>query len=213
MSRNDSICCQFLRTLIRTRVFAVTVGVAVLNVMAPINAQSQVSDTATLIAVAVLALPESMRAEATVVRKTSSGVVTLRPGSNGMICTNASSGDTVLAYCFKESFYALLKRADELSKQLDSPDNGKLVGGAMEKEIKQGKLTLPAQPTVGFAMRGPISAYNPVTNAASREIKRWQMIQVPYATGKALALPEQHSPDMPWVMAAGTWMAHIMIEH
>ena len=57
----------------------------------------------------------------------------------------------------------------------------------MDKEIKAGKLPLPAQPTVGFAMRGPINGYNPATNAANSEIRRWQMVQLPYATGRPSA--------------------------
>jgi hypothetical protein len=130
-----------------------------------------------------------------------------------MVCTNASTRDTFLAYCFNESFFALFQRATELSKQLGVPDNSKPVTDAVEKEIKDGKLTLPRETTVGFSLTGPMTGYNPATNTVNADIKSRQMIQVPFATGKTLALPEQSSKGMPWVMAAGTWMAHIMVEH
>ena len=58
-----------------------------------------------------------------------------------------------------------------------------------------------------------MTSYNSATNTVADDVKSWQMIMVPFATGKTLALPEQSSKGMPWVMAAGTWMAHIMVEH
>jgi hypothetical protein len=161
-----------------------------------------------------LPLPEHLRADATVIKTASDGTATiLKKGSNGMVCTNASSPETFSAFCFNESIFALLNRATELSKQMGSPDTSKAVTDAIEKEINAGKLNLPSQTTVGFAMRGPINGYNPATNTTGAEIKSWQMIMVPFATGKTLALPEQPIKGVPWVMAAGTWMAHIMIEH
>ena len=38
------------------------------------------------------------------------------------------------------------------------------------------------------------------------------MVIIPYATGASLSLPEKESGGMPWVMSAGTVMAHIMID-
>jgi hypothetical protein len=37
------------------------------------------------------------------------------------------------------------------------------------------------------------------------------MVIVPYATGASLSFPEKESDGMPWVMDAGTFIAHIMI--
>jgi len=62
-------------------------------------------------------------------------------------------------------------------------------------------------------MRGPLSGYNAATNTVSGEIKAWQMVMLPYATGASLSLPDKPNANMPWVMNAGTWAAHIMIEH
>jgi hypothetical protein len=178
------------------------------------TSEAQTPDATSRIVAAALPLPEHLRADATVIATADDGTTTtLKKGSNGMVCTNASTPDTFSAFCFNESVFALLNRATELSKQLGSPDTSKPVTDTMEKEIKAGKLYLPPQTTVGFAMRGPIIGYNPASNTTTTEIKSWQMIVVPYATGKTLGLPEQPSKGLPWVMAAGTWMAHIMIEH
>jgi hypothetical protein len=179
-----------------------------------IAAEGQTPDTATLIAAGTLPLPEHLRAGATVVTQTNGGASTvLKKGANGMVCTNASTRDTYSAYCFSEPVFALFQRAAELSKQLSVPDTSKPVTDAVEKEIKGGKLALPRETTVGFALSGPMTGYNPATNTVTGYIKSWQMIMVPFATGKTLDLPEQSSKGMPWVMAAGTWMAHIMVEH
>jgi len=62
-------------------------------------------------------------------------------------------------------------------------------------------------------MRGPLSGYNAASNTVSDVIKRWEMVILPYATGQSLSLPEKPQGNMPWVMEAGTWSAHIMIEH
>ena len=192
------------------------VGVATLVLTTHIGCMTSDAQTsnATRIVAAALPLPENLRADATVITITDDGTATvLKKGSNGMVCTNTSTTETFSAYCFSESFFALLNRATALSKQLRTPDTSKPVTDAMEKEIKAGKLSLPSQTTVGFVMRGPMNGYSPATNTTTTEIKSWQTIQVPFATGKTTGLPEQPTKGLPWVMATGTWMAHIMVEH
>ena len=51
------------------------------------------------------------------------------------------------------------------------------------------------------------------TGEEIREIKSWQMVIIPYATGASLSLPEKRTPGFPWVMNSGSPMAHIMVEH
>jgi hypothetical protein len=53
-----------------------------------------------------------------------------------------------------------------------------MVNDGIESEIKSGKLKLPAHPTMGFQMRGPLSGYNAAANTVSPEIKsvaRWHI--------------------------------------
>ena len=200
-------------SLFHRRLLVVIVILVLISHIGYRTLQAQTNDSAR-IAAAVLPLPEQMRSGATVVSQADDGtIVVLRNGSNGQVCRNDSTKETFIAYCVHQSFFSLLKRAGELSKQLSSPDTGKVVADAMDKEIKAGKLTLPTQPIMMFMLEGPISGYSPATNTVNAELKRFQMVHVPYTTGKALALPEQPSVGMAWVMASGTWLAHIMIEH
>jgi hypothetical protein len=179
-------------------------------ILLPSLLSAQTQNTNSRIAAAVLPLPEPMRAAATVVSGDKGGLTVLRQGSNGIVCTADQPGDQIFyVRCFHESINALLLRAEELSKEF----RGKALDDAIDKEIKSGKFKLPAHPTIGFQMRGPLSGYNPATNTVSKEIQSWQMVIMPYETGASLSLPEKPSGDMPWVMQAGTWMAHIMIEH
>ena len=186
--------------------------------LTPLVVRAQANDTAAQIAAAVLPLPESMRAGATVVSRGEKGAITvLRKGSNDMVCTADQPGDqTFYVNCFHESIFALMKRTTELNNELSragAPASGKALDVALDKEIKAGKFKLPSHPTIGFQMRGPLSGYNAATNTVSGEIKAWQMVMLPYETGASLSLPDKPNANMPWVMNAGTWAAHIMIEH
>lgn len=172
------------------------------------------NDPNKVIAAALLPLPEAMRATATVVTRTSKGFgPVVRKGSGDMVCAyDTSVENTFSAQCYNETIFAVMKREDELIA--GSSANAKLANDTIDKEIKSGTLKLPDHPTMGFQMRGPLASYNSVTNTVdSKQITSWQMVIVPYSTGKTFALPEQRTEGMPWVMAAGTWISHIMIQH
>jgi hypothetical protein len=193
---------------------------------ASVAAFAQPTDTNALIQAAVLPLPEPLRAGATVVSYEPEGTYTmLRKGSSDTVCIHEpsegkgrayQSGKIFWAHCYNESIFVMMKRRDELMKEFARTGktvDAKGVNDAIEREIKSGKLKLPAHPTMGFQMRGPLSGYNAATNTASTEIKSWQMVIIPYATGASLSLPEERTPGLPWVMDSGNLMAHIMIEH
>jgi hypothetical protein len=188
----------------------VLAGAVLFAVMLAPTVYAQQKDSAAQITSAVLPLPESMRAGATVVGVEKGVEIVLRKGSNGMVCKDYSTNQVFQANCFHEAIYAMTKRAEELSKTF----NGKALDDAIEKEIQAGKLKAPPVPSIGFQMRGPVSGYDPATHTVSKDIKVWQMLIIPNATGASLMLPEQPpGNNMPWVMNAGTFMAHIMVEH
>jgi hypothetical protein len=204
----------------------IVVLVALLTGSAPVAAFAQSAGTSALIKAAVLPLPESLRAGATVVNFEAGGTYTvLRKGSNDMVCIHEptegtgrayKSGKIFWAHCYNESIFAMMKLRADLMKDLARAGktvDAKVVNDAVESEIKSGKLKLPAHPTTGFQMRGPLSGYNAAANTVSPEIKSWQMVIIPYATGASLSLPEERTPGLPWVMDSGSPMAHIMIEH
>jgi hypothetical protein len=191
-----------------------------------VSAFAQATETSALIKAAVLPLPEPLRAGATVFSYEPEGKYTLlRKGSNDMVCIHEpgegtgrayQSGNIFWAHCYNESVFAIMKRRADLMKELARTGktvDAKMVNDGIESEIKSGKLKLPAHPTIGFQMRGPLSGYNAAANTVSPEIKSWQMVIIPYATGASLSLPEEPTPGLPWVMNSGSPMAHIMIEH
>jgi hypothetical protein len=180
--------------------------------MLPAQAVTQAPTAEQQIAQAVLPLPESLRAGATVLGYDAKlTLVTLRKGSNAMVCTADRPGDDQFdVRCYHESFMPAIQRARELRSQ---GLQGSAVDQEMEKEIKAGSIQLPNHATAGYRMLGPISAYDPATNAVTSEIRSWQSLHLPFQTAVDLTLPTESKRDMPYVMASGTWWAHVMIEH
>ena len=163
---------------------------------------------------AVLPLPLPMREHATVIGYAPDlSLVTLRQGSNGMVCTGMRPGEKDFdVRCYHESFMPLLRRLRELhSQNTTSGDIDRIINA----EVKAKKLVLPDHPTAGYRMLGPLAAYNPATNTTTQEISSWQSIHFPYRTAAEIGLPEegQVPRTMPYVMASGTFWCHVMIEH
>jgi hypothetical protein len=171
------------------------------------------------IAAALLPLPEAYRATATVVvYDVNDKLITLRKGSGDMVCEGDRPGnDSFTASCYHESAFRINARMRELRRELGLTTNGedtvRKLTDAVNKEIREGKLSLPTRPSIGFRLAGPLKAFNWEKNEASREIERWEMIIVPNITGKDLSLPTQPSGITPWVMWEGTPLAHIMVQH
>lgn len=166
------------------------------------------------IAAAVLPLPKIMRSGAGVVGYgLDLSIITLRPSTNGMVCTATRPGtDTFDVRCYHETFLPIVRRLRELFQHGKSEED---VYRAIALEIKAGKLALPDRPTAGYRMLGPVSAYHAATNTAGKEIESWQSIHFPYKTAAEIGLPEEGTVarTMPYVMASGTVWSHVMIEH
>ena len=101
-----------------------------------------------------------------------------------------------------------MKRGRELRKQGKS---GKEIFDIREKEVKAGKLTMPATPTTLFVFTASDENYNQKTGDVKDGYLR-SVIYIPYATAESTGLPlKPESPGMPWIMDPGTHRAHIMI--
>jgi hypothetical protein len=183
------------------------------------------ADAATKIAIAVLPLPKELRDSATVIDVVEGGKIdTLRKGTGEMVCAyhapavppSSKTGEKMLRLsCYHEAVSKLTTRANAIQRELTAagkPADNKAVDAQVDAEIKSGKLKLAPVPTIGFRMAGPVDAFNPAAGTVSPAVHTWQMVIIPYATGASLSLPEKESASMPWVMAAGTFMAHIMID-
>ena len=165
------------------------------------------------IAAAVLPLPEAMRSGAAVVRLDANlQPVFLRKSTNGMVCITDRPGDTTFdARCYHESFIPAVYRAFQLGYSVAGPK--------VEAEIKAGKLQITNQPTAGYRCLGPSSGYDPKTNSISAQIECWQSIHFPFRTAAEIGLPNEAEVSVdqrsmiPYVMASGSYWAHVMIEH
>jgi hypothetical protein len=184
-------------------------------VAAPAHAQAlQVASPEQQIAAAVLPLPEGLRAGATVVGYGPDlKLVTLRAGSNGMVCTGMRPGSTQFdVRCYHESFMPIVRRIAELREQGLGRQE---IDRAIDAAVQSKRLALPTSPAAGYRMLGPASAYSAVTNSVGSEIESWQSIHFPYKTAAEIGLPEEGTVPrtFPYVMSSGTAWSHVMIEH
>ncbi len=196
------------------RTLLIGLVIAVLFFMPAKAQQRQVLPPSQQIAAAVLPLPDVMREHATVIGYAPNlSLVILRRGSNAMVCTAFRPGsDEFDVRCYHESFMPLLRRLHTLDSQgLKDAEIDRIINA----EVKAKKLEIPDHPAAGYRMLGPISAYQPATNAVGREIQSWQSVHFPYKTAAEIGLAEegQVARTMPYVMASGTFWSHVMIEH
>ncbi len=175
---------------------------------------AQVPSASQQIAAAVLPLPEVMREHATVLGYAPDlSLVTLREGTNGMVCTASRPADAEFdVRCYHESFMPVVRRMRDLHSRGVKDDE---IYRTIDAEMKAKKLAIPDHPVAGYRMLGPISAYRAETNTVGPEIESWQSVHFPYKTAGEIGLPEegQVRPTMPYVMASGTFWSHVMIEH
>jgi hypothetical protein len=173
-------------------------------------AHAQTPTRAKQIAAAVLPLPAALRAGAGVVRLDQHGhPEEWRPSRNGMVCLADEPRDSIFdVRCYHRSFIPLLYRARQLGVA-GTPDS--VFDATMDREIHGGKLHLPAGPTAGYRMLGPVSGFDWATATASDTIDAWQSIHFPYRTAEDLGLPTAEDGIHPYVMSSGTWWSHVMI--
>lgn len=162
------------------------------------------------IKIAVQAAPPEFREHATVKGYSPDGeFVDLRKGNNGFICLAPDYKNPAYyaAYCYPESLEPLMQRGRELAKE----GKGAQRHTIRAKEYKEGKLTMPAQPTTLFAYWGTLANLNQETGEMT-DAKRRYVIYVPNAKASDLGLSNQpNNLGMPWLMDEGTYKAHIMI--
>lgn len=159
---------------------------------------------------AVMAAPTEDRAKATVYGYTPEGKFTLlREGSNDMICLAPNPKQAGLyVYAYPKRLDPFMARGRELTLQGKSTKDKNDI---REAEVKSGKLDLPKDPTVLYGYWGKDENLNPATGEI-KDAQRRYVVYIPFATGESTGLPTLPSvPGMPWLMNAGTYKAHIMI--
>jgi hypothetical protein len=164
-------------------------------------------DTAWLIDSAVLAAPAPLRAGAEVRGWTADGeLVTLRPGTNGIICL-ADRPDTegFAVACYHADLEPFMARGRELTRQ---GIQGARRDQVRWQEIEAGTLPMPAVAMV-YNLRFPGKDFDPATTDPATG-SRLHALYIPGATTESTGVSARPS-DEPWLMLPGTPSAHVMI--
>lgn len=177
----------------------------VLMFVSPAFAQ-EVPPPATQIAGAVLAAPEDKRAGAKVLGWDGAKMVTLREGTNELIClADNPKVDGFNVACYHKDLDAFMARGRELTAQGITDD--KTRDTTRFKEVDDKKLSIPKD---GFLTVMTGKSFDAATGQVAEAYTRW-VVYVPYATAATTGLPTKPAPGVPWLMDPGTAGAHIMI--
>ena len=126
----------------------------------------------------------------------------LRKGSNSIRCQapgSSSLPSSLVAQCFHESWEASMVRiTQQLAIGLTVAEGFKVVVA----EIRAGKLAGPTTGAVLYELFGHPGLQGHANMA----------VATPDATAESIGLPAKPDAYRPWLMAAGTPMAHIMIQ-
>jgi hypothetical protein len=159
------------------------------------------------IAAAVQAAPAERRDAAAVLGYDESGkVVTLRPGTNDLVCLyDDPSDDRWSVACYHKDLEPFMARGRELAAEgLSTQERVQ----KRLKEVDDGKLAMPREPRTLYVLHG--SGYDAATNTVKDAYLRW-VIYTPYATPESTGLSTKMTENAPWLMDEGTAGAHIMI--
>jgi hypothetical protein len=155
---------------------------------------------------AVLAAPKAERDAATVLGYDKSGaIVTLRKGTNNLICLADDPKQNGFAVaCYHKNLEPFMARGRELTAQ------GKKAGDISkirEEEVKAKKLEMPDRSVLNVTTGKVDAATGEVTELYTRFV-----VYIPYATPESTGIPlAPLAPGGPWIMDPGTHRAHIMI--
>jgi len=155
---------------------------------------------------AVLAAPKADQEAATVLGYDPSGkVVTLRKGTNSLICLADNPNQKGFSVaCYHKDLEPFMARGRELAAEGKKPSD---VTKVREEEVKAGKLKMPDRSVLNVTSGKVNEATGEVTDLYTRYV-----VYIPYATPETTGLPlAPASPGGPWIMDPGTHRAHIMI--
>jgi hypothetical protein len=157
------------------------------------------------IASAILAAPKERRSAAAVLGYDAKGdVVTLRKGTNELICLADDPADkTFSVACYHKDLEPFMARGRELAKTF----KGKQRHEERWKEIDEGKVKMPKEPRALYVLTG--TGYDAAKGQVTDSYLRY-VVYTPYATTETTGLPTTAGPG-PWLMYPGTAGAHIMI--
>ncbi len=162
------------------------------------------------IASALAAAPADRRDGAAVLGYSPGGeLVTLRPGTNELVCIADTPGDERFhAVCYHRSLEPYLSRGRKLRAEgVESTESLRI----RHEEADAGKLEMPQQPAALYNLGGPADGFDAATGELAGGSWVWS-IYIPYATEETTGLPTTpQAPGAPWIMRPGTASSHIMV--
>jgi hypothetical protein len=159
---------------------------------------------------AVSPAPEEMQEGAAVIGYNNDGeLVTLREGTNELIClANNPMNDRFHVACYYRELEPFMNRGRELRAEGKS---GEEIREIRLREIENGDLEMPAQPTALYSLTGETGGWDYSSNRliAARPL---YVVYIPYATTESTGISETPaSQGAPWLMDPGKPWAHIMV--
>ena len=188
----------------RATLLAVTLAAAAAGTSSTLAAAPPAAEQ---LAASVLAAPAERRDGAAVLGYDEAGkVVTLRPGTNDLVCLYDEPGDDAWSVaCYHKDLEPFMARGRELDAQ---GVEGKERTATRLKEVDDGKLPMPKEPRTLYVLHG--SGFDAATNTVKDAYLRW-VIYTPYATPESTGLSTKPAENAPWLMDQGTAGAHVMI--
>lgn len=194
-----------MRTLITTVSFFLFTGIT-----AGAAAQSAIPAPEQQIAAAVSPIPESKQQDAKILGYNQNGeVVTLREGSNELICiADNPSDERFHVSCYHKDLDPFMERGRQLRA---SGHSGEEIEEIRKKEIESGDIPMPQKPMALYSLFGEPAGWDYTTNTL-RSANPLYVVYIPYATIEDTGLAGSSvSQGAPWLMDPGTPWAHIMV--
>jgi len=172
-------------------------------------AGAQVPPAPQQIAAALLAAPEELRQDATVLGYSADGkLTTVRKGTGPMVClaSNPEAKQFHVA-CYHRSLEPFMARGRALRAH-GVPEER--VDSVRFAEVRAGTLAMPRRAALLYSLTGPAGSFDTATGTAP-EAKPLFVVYLPNVTVASTGLPATPIEDAPWIMDPGTPKAHIML--
>tara|TARA_B100001123_G_scaffold442143_1_gene585038 strand:- start:5823 stop:6377 length:555 start_codon:yes stop_codon:yes gene_type:complete len=150
----------------------------------------------------LMAAPERLRADAAVIGWQDDGTrMTIRSGSNGVVCWDQSDEPRKRTYSSRCTSEANLPRVEQNRSWLTSGQSQDEIQKIMNDAEENGSREISEFGTVYYSVNtdDPDNANIHIT------------ISVPHATSESLGVPSERTNSNVWIMGAGTSGAHLMI--
>ena len=172
------------------------------------TAEAQTKSADQQIAAAVSPLPEGLRAGAEVRALIEGALVTVRDGSNEMIClADDPTREGFHAACYHRFLEPFMARGRELRAEGKTRPE---IDAMRLAEIEAGMLEMPSQPTALYSLSSDHEAWDAAAGMPI-DASGLYVIYLPYATPESSGISVQPARDRPWLMYPGKPWAHVMI--